>query len=109
MQYIFKEEMDLSKYRYLVIDYYRTGDFDENSSKRVFERTMAVSGESTIHSTYNYWESDTLDERMERAERAGKEAFEIFPFNYKLKYESDHHNAHKNDPNYQFHYLYRYI
>ncbi len=57
---------------------YRTGDFDENSSKRVFERTMAVSGESTIHSTYNSWESDTFDEKRERAERAGKEALEKY-------------------------------
>lgn len=68
-------ELDSSR---RIKDEYRTGDFDENSSKRVFERTMAVSGESTIHSTYNYWESDTLDEKMERAERAGKEAFEKY-------------------------------
>ena len=80
IQYIFKEEMDLSKYRYLVIDYYRTGDFNAMNIKL---RTQVNGGSNTVCSLVNIndsWHKTVYEVRGETATFENLLWFQYKPF-----------------------------
>ena len=80
IQYVFKEEIDLSKYRYLVIDYYRTGDFDAMNIKL---RTQVNGGSNTICSLVNVkdtWHKTIYEVRGETATFENLLWFQYKPF-----------------------------
>ena len=80
IQYVFREEMDLSKYRYLVIDYYRTGDFNAMNIKL---RTQINGGTNTVCSLVNIndsWHKTVYEVRGETATFENLLWFQYKPF-----------------------------